>query len=377
MSMDGQADRCHLSIGIFPGKLSWLYQVTALVHLLCSSPLLHEQSTGHCHATGWGCPSYHHCIWAWGLTSSRPLKQSNSSTQNCTTSSTSLTRYPLHRYSPSGAPICWVPCYPTKKKWDHSPSGSLNNHCDKRTHVNPQEVKARSEHSTTQGELVLEAGLSFKQQGQEPTSPPSSPARATTDPDNGTVAGSLRSTRNEASSDSDLSREDEANSDMDTASGDCVTCLDTDKEPYEPHRRNTRRGYKLPVGSAKAVSGLRINWKGSVKAARLCGDTTLRVFKHCGIVTLWKTTTPLRCVGWWSGLTNCSTLQQPLTPKFTPETQRLKPMTRQRLWYCHWNNTIPTFTVPMKREQLGPWSVSTGCIQVMPLDAAMSLPVWG
>ena len=81
-----------------------------------------------------------------------------------------------------------------------------------------------------------------------------------------------------------------------------------------------RRGYKLPVGSGKAVSRPRLSWKGSAKAARLCGDTTMRAFKWSGIVLLQKTATPLRCVGWWSGLTNCSTLQQPLTPKFTQET---------------------------------------------------------
>ena len=31
-------------------------------------------------------------------------------TQNSTTSSTSLTRYPLCRHCPTGVPICWVPC---------------------------------------------------------------------------------------------------------------------------------------------------------------------------------------------------------------------------------------------------------------------------
>ena len=34
----------------------------------------------HYHATGWGYPSYHHCIQAWGLTGSRPLKWSSLST---------------------------------------------------------------------------------------------------------------------------------------------------------------------------------------------------------------------------------------------------------------------------------------------------------
>ena len=51
-SMDGQADRCHLSRGIFPGELGQFYQVTVLVHFLCSSPPLNKWSAGHCHATG-------------------------------------------------------------------------------------------------------------------------------------------------------------------------------------------------------------------------------------------------------------------------------------------------------------------------------------
>ena len=58
---------------------------------------------------------------------------------------------------------------------------------------------------------------------------PLSPTRATTDPDDGTVAGSLKSTGDQTSSDSDLSKEDVADSYMDTTSGDCITCLDTDE----------------------------------------------------------------------------------------------------------------------------------------------------
>ena len=65
----------------------------------------------------------------------------------------------------------------TLKKWDHSSSSSCSNHGDKRTHVNTQEVEARSEHSSAQDDedtpkLLPEAGPSFKQQqGQEPISP--------------------------------------------------------------------------------------------------------------------------------------------------------------------------------------------------------------
>ena len=119
---------------------------------------------------------------------------------------------------------------PTKKTWDCCPSSRLSDHCDKGTCVNSQEVDARSEHSCAQSnedmpELELEAGSSFnQQQGQEPISPPSSPTRATSDPDDGTVVGSLRSPTDQASSDSDSSGNDVAYSDMDTASGDCITC---------------------------------------------------------------------------------------------------------------------------------------------------------
>ena len=41
---------------------------------------------------------------------------------------------------------------PTQKKQDHSPSGSLINHHNKRTCVNSPEVEARSEHSSAQGD---------------------------------------------------------------------------------------------------------------------------------------------------------------------------------------------------------------------------------
>ena len=64
-----------------------------------------------------------------------------------------------------------------QKKWDCSPSSSLNHHCNKRTHVDSQEVKVRSEHSPAHGdedmpELILGTESSFKQWGQEPVSPP-------------------------------------------------------------------------------------------------------------------------------------------------------------------------------------------------------------
>ena len=145
--------------------------------------------------------------------------------------------------------------HPTQKKQNCSSSGSLGNHCNKRVHVDSVEVKAKSEHSSTQDKegmpaLALEVRPSSKPQGQEPTSPPSRPTKATTDPDSGTVGEALRSTRDQdsesstnhsgTSSDSDTSRENVADSDMESASGDCVTCLDTDEVTI----RTTHKKYR-------------------------------------------------------------------------------------------------------------------------------------
>ena len=136
--MDDWAYRCYLSGGIFPGEFGRLHQVTALVCFCSSAPPLCEQNDGHCHAAGWGCPC---CIWAWGLTGSRLLKQSSSSTQNSTTSSTSLTWYPLGRHPPVGHPFAEFLAIFTQKKWDHAPSGSFNHHHNKRTHVDSKRAK--------------------------------------------------------------------------------------------------------------------------------------------------------------------------------------------------------------------------------------------
>ena len=103
-------------LGVFPPKF----------------PLLHEWSPGHCCATGWGHPSYHHCIWAWGLTSSRPP-----GSPACPPSTLQLPVPPLPDISfegtpPVGHPFAEFLAIPTKKKWDHSPSSLLSNHHDKR-----------------------------------------------------------------------------------------------------------------------------------------------------------------------------------------------------------------------------------------------------
>ena len=128
---------------------------------------------------------------------------------------------------------------PMQKKQDCSPSSTLGDQLNKQTHVDSQEIKVRSEHSSTKGnedmpKLALEARPSSEPQGQEPTSPPSSPTKATADPSNGTVVRTSRSTGDQdsesntnhsgASSDLDKSKEDVANSDMESASRDFFTC---------------------------------------------------------------------------------------------------------------------------------------------------------
>ena len=91
-------------------------------------------------------------------------------------------------------------------------------------------------------ELVPEAGPSSEWWEQEPGSPPSSPTRAIADPDDRAAAESLWSTGDQASSDSDLPRENVDDSDMDTASGDCITCSDTDEvSVWTAHERYQKR----------------------------------------------------------------------------------------------------------------------------------------
>ena len=102
--------------------------------------------------------------------------------------------------------------------------------------------------------VVPEAGPALtNNKGRNLPDPLPVPTRATADPDDSTVAGSLRSTGDQASSDSDLSREDVADSDMDTASGDCITCLDTDEvtvwTTQKKYQKRVRVSCRLSKGS--------------------------------------------------------------------------------------------------------------------------------
>ena len=83
-------------------------------------------------------------------------------------------------------------------------------------------------------------GLSYEQGGQE-TASPFSPSRATTGPVDGTTAGSPKSTKDPASSSSESSRGNVDDSDMDTASGDCISCSDIDEVSVQTAHKKYRK----------------------------------------------------------------------------------------------------------------------------------------
>ena len=160
----------------------------------------------------------------------------------------SLTDIPL-----SGTPLVECPfsdflAIPSQRKQDQSPSSSLDHHPTKRTHVCSPEVEVGVELSSTQSDqdmpkLVLETGSgpSSEQGGQEPASLPS-PSSAIIGPVGGTMAGSPKSTEDLASSSSELSRGDVDDSDMDTVSGDCLSCSDTDDASvHTTHKKYRKR----------------------------------------------------------------------------------------------------------------------------------------
>ena len=187
--------------------------------------------------SSWKCSSYHCCTLAGGMTCSGLPKQSSSSKWHSFSPSTSLARSSFCGPSPSGMPICWVPSYLHTEKQGHSSSSSFTNHHNKRTCINSQEDDARSKHSSIQGgegihELILGTVTSFEQQGQE-------------------LVRSLKSTGHQASSDSELSRENVDDSNLDTASGDYITCSDTNEVPVQIAHKKYRKRVWVSCGLSK------------------------------------------------------------------------------------------------------------------------------
>ena len=83
---------------------------------------------------------------------------------------------------------------------------------------------------------------------------------------------------------------------------------------------------------------------------RSCGDMTIRALEQSRIMLLWKTTSPLRCKNWWSGLTNCSISLEDTGSKIHTRESEAETMAGQRLWYCHWKSTRPTIANSMREE---------------------------
>ena len=233
MGKEDRSDWCHLPGDLSPGKFDRDSQVTALVSLCGSTFLLHTWSSNHCCSTGQGHP-YHiwalpHCIWAWAswLTGTRPLWWSHSSTRNSTSTSVFSTRHPTGRHSHGGASFFWFPSHLFTEKvgplsqqftW---PSPHQEDPCllpRSSGGVWTQPYSGQPRHNQIGSR---DFRPSSEQGGQEPASP-SIPSRATIGLVGGTMTGSPKSTKDLALSSSELSRSNGDDSDMDTASGDCI-----------------------------------------------------------------------------------------------------------------------------------------------------------
>ena len=241
--------------------------------------------------------------------------------------------------------------------WDHSSSSSLGNHCDKRTCISFQEVEARSEHSSAwtnenMPELVLEVRPSHEQQGQEPSSP--LPVQL------GLPLILMMGLWQEAQRVLEIRSHWAQNCQgrmwltlmwtqpPETVShahrkGGCTNCL----QKYQKVQASCR----LSKGSLWTEAQLK-RIGNSCQYVWGHDHKSIRTEQDCGLAgdhnsfEMWKMmvrTDQLLCIAKATG------------SKITPETQRPKPMAGWRLWYCCWNNTVPTITNSMKREWLGPW----------------------
>ena len=144
-----------------------------------------------------------------------------------------------------------------KGKQDHSPSDSPDCLHAKRTHVTSPEVEVRSEHSSTRDNYHMpnptpKTRTDSGKQWWESPSPSASPTRGPTDPNDDVVAGSSKSIGDQVSSDFSLSRGNWVDSDLDTTSGDCLSCSDTDemsvRTAHKKYRKRVRASYKLSKG---------------------------------------------------------------------------------------------------------------------------------
>ena len=101
--------------------------------------------------------------------------------------------------------------------------------------------------------LTPEMGTGSRQLRQESSSPSSSPTSGPVNPDDEAVTSSSKSTEDQTSSDSDLSKGNMADSNLDMASQDCLSCSDTDdvsmQTAWKKYRKRVRVFCKLSKGS--------------------------------------------------------------------------------------------------------------------------------
>ena len=207
MGRDGPGRSYNLPGSFCHGQPNGINKATALVHFFCNSFSLYKSGISDCCVTRWKCPS-HHCYTQPMETTA--LGPSGSPAHHYETPPPIiplLSDIPLIGTPPVGHPFAEVLAASAQKKQDCFSSGSLNLHGSKRACVNSQEVKAGSDHSSTQGNdstpyPIHEARPSSQQREQEPDSSPSYLTRTLVDPDDETAAKSLWSTGDQASLDS-------------------------------------------------------------------------------------------------------------------------------------------------------------------------------
>ena len=185
---------------------------------------LYKWGIGGYHVTGWKCPSYQQCTKAGGIICSGLLKQSSSSNLYSSSLAPFLPDLPFVGTPLVRHPFAEFLAMSTPKMWGHSSGSLLNNHCNKRTQADFQQVKAWTQFCTGQwGHAWIDTGkwdqLQTTRAGADQS--PSSPTRTTIDLEDGAVAGSSKSTGDLAFSDSESSRENVDDSDLETASRDC------------------------------------------------------------------------------------------------------------------------------------------------------------
>ena len=181
----------------------------------------------------------YHCIWAWAwaswLTCSRPLWCSRSPTRNSTYTSVFPTRHPLGRHSLGRVSFFWLHCHPLQRENKITlpvvhliiitARGPMSAPQKLRYGLNSALLGATKTHLNCFWRL--DPGSVLNKEGRNLpalSAPPGQPLVWF-----GTLTGSLKNTKDLASSDSESSRGNVDDSDMDRAAKDYLSCSGTDE----------------------------------------------------------------------------------------------------------------------------------------------------